>query len=220
MLFEMHPCGLHVCYPKKMGQFGFVQTVQDNMKLFSKRQLAGAQRARELHERLLYPSTSDYRAIVSAGGVPGSDVTLDDVKAAEVIWGRSVLKTWPLGGWDRRPLSFSRFPRPLGRPELLAGERRRLGGGSRRRRRRHRRSCWWQRVGRPTPWPIDRGGRLPSSIHRRHDRGQRGSPLSIGRFSRPLGRPEQLAKGHWRRRDQSRRRRQQRRGPYWRRRVG
>ncbi len=75
-----------------MGQFGFVQTVQDNMKLFSKRQLVGAQQARELHERLLYPSTSDYRAIVSAGGVPGSNVTLDDVKAAEVIWGRSVLK--------------------------------------------------------------------------------------------------------------------------------
>jgi len=66
--------------------------VQDNMKLFSKCQLAGAQRARELHERLLCPSTSDYRAIDSAGGVPGSDVTLDDVKAAEVIWGCSVLK--------------------------------------------------------------------------------------------------------------------------------
>ena len=29
---------------------------------------------------------------VSAGGNPGSDVTLEDVKAAEVIWGRSVLK--------------------------------------------------------------------------------------------------------------------------------
>jgi hypothetical protein len=31
-------------------------------------------------------STADFRAIVSAGGVPGSDVTLEDVKAAEVIW--------------------------------------------------------------------------------------------------------------------------------------
>jgi hypothetical protein len=92
LLFEMHPCDLQVCYPKKMGQFGFVQTVQDNMKLFSKPQLAGAQRARELFERLLYPSTSDFRAIVIAGGIPGSDVTLDDVKAAEVIRGRSVFK--------------------------------------------------------------------------------------------------------------------------------
>jgi hypothetical protein len=42
LLFEMHPCGLHVCYPKKMGEFGFVQTVKDNMKLFSKMQIAGA----------------------------------------------------------------------------------------------------------------------------------------------------------------------------------
>jgi hypothetical protein len=92
LLFEMHPCGLHACYPKKMGQFGFVQTVQDNMKLFSKRQLAGAQWARKLHEHLLCPLTPDYRAIVGAGGVLGSDVTLDDVKAAEVIWGHSVLK--------------------------------------------------------------------------------------------------------------------------------
>ncbi len=92
LLFEMHPCGLHVCYPKKMGWFGFVQTVHDNMKLFSKQQIAEAIKARELCEKLIFPSTSDLRAIVSAGGVPGSDVTIDDVKAAEVIWSWSVLK--------------------------------------------------------------------------------------------------------------------------------
>ena len=92
LLFEMHPCGLHVCYPKKLGQFGFVQTVEDNMKLFSKHQVAGAIKARELYEKLIYPSTADFRAIVASGGVPGSEVTIDDVKAAEVIWGRSVIK--------------------------------------------------------------------------------------------------------------------------------
>jgi hypothetical protein len=42
LLFEMHPCGLHVCYTKKMVEFGFVQTVKDIMKLFSKRQIARA----------------------------------------------------------------------------------------------------------------------------------------------------------------------------------
>jgi hypothetical protein len=30
--------------------------------------------------------------IVSVGGVPGSDVTIEEVKAAEVIWGQSVLR--------------------------------------------------------------------------------------------------------------------------------
>jgi hypothetical protein len=71
LLFEMHPCGLHVCYPKKMGEFGFVQTVEDNMKLFSKQQIAGVVRARALYKKLMYPSTSDFRAIVSAGGSRG-----------------------------------------------------------------------------------------------------------------------------------------------------
>jgi hypothetical protein len=42
LLFEMHPCGLHMCYSKKMGEFGSVQTIQGNMKLFSKWQIAGA----------------------------------------------------------------------------------------------------------------------------------------------------------------------------------
>jgi hypothetical protein len=67
----MHPCGLHVCYPKRMGGFEFVQTVEDNMKLFSKRQIAGAVQARDLYKKLIYPSTADYRAIVSVGGGPG-----------------------------------------------------------------------------------------------------------------------------------------------------
>jgi hypothetical protein len=75
-----------------MGEFGFVQTVQDNMKLFSKRQIAGVVRARDLYEKLICPSTSDFRANVNVGGVPGSDVTTEDVKAAGVIWGQSVLE--------------------------------------------------------------------------------------------------------------------------------
>jgi len=92
MLFEMHPCGLHVCYPKNMGEFGFVQTVEDNMKLFSKQQIAKAVQARDLFEKMIYPSTADFRAIVSAGGISGCEVTPKYVEPAEVIWGQSVLK--------------------------------------------------------------------------------------------------------------------------------
>jgi hypothetical protein len=50
LMFQMHPCSLHVCYPKKMGEFGFIQIVQDNMKLFSKWQIVGAVQARDLYE--------------------------------------------------------------------------------------------------------------------------------------------------------------------------
>ncbi len=85
LLFEMHPCGLHVCYPKNMGEFGFVQTVEDNMKLFNKQQIAGVVQARDLFEKMIYPSTADFRVIVSAGRISGCEVTHEDVKAAEVI---------------------------------------------------------------------------------------------------------------------------------------
>jgi hypothetical protein len=38
------------------------------MKLFSKQQIAGAVQARDLFEKMIYPSTADFRVIVSAGG--------------------------------------------------------------------------------------------------------------------------------------------------------
>jgi hypothetical protein len=53
MVFNMHPCGLHVYYPEKTdGKYSFVQTVADNMKLFTKRQIEGALKAR-IFTRLL-----------------------------------------------------------------------------------------------------------------------------------------------------------------------
>jgi hypothetical protein len=49
MIFDMHPCGLHVYYPNKSNwQYGFVQTVAYNMKLFTKQQIEGALKARHL----------------------------------------------------------------------------------------------------------------------------------------------------------------------------
>ncbi len=62
------------------------------MKLFSKQQVAGAVQARDLFEKMIYPSTAHFRAIVSAGGISGCKVTPEDVKAAEDIWGRLLLK--------------------------------------------------------------------------------------------------------------------------------
>jgi hypothetical protein len=41
---------------------------------------------------MISSSNADFRAIFSAGGGPGSDITLEDLKATKVIWGRFVLK--------------------------------------------------------------------------------------------------------------------------------
>ena len=46
MVFDLHPCGLHVYYPEKIdGQYGCVQTVANYMKLFTKRQIEGVLKA-------------------------------------------------------------------------------------------------------------------------------------------------------------------------------
>ncbi len=53
MIFDMHPCGLHIYYPKKSdGQYGFVQTVAENMKLFTKRQIEDALKVCHLNKTL------------------------------------------------------------------------------------------------------------------------------------------------------------------------
>jgi hypothetical protein len=75
-----------------MGEFGFIQMVKDNMKLFSKWQIASATQAKDSSKKMNFPPTVDFGAMVSADGIPGSDVTLKDEKAAKVIWGCSILK--------------------------------------------------------------------------------------------------------------------------------
>ncbi len=59
LFFKMHPCDLHICHPKKIGEFGFIQMVKDNMKQFSKRQIASAIQAKDFFEKMIFPSTAD-----------------------------------------------------------------------------------------------------------------------------------------------------------------
>ena len=81
MVFDMHPCGLHVYYPKKIdGQYGFVQTVAENMKLFMKRQIDGALQACHLYETLGYPSNADFESVLRAGGIGGCTDTVQDAE--------------------------------------------------------------------------------------------------------------------------------------------
>ena len=46
--FTMHPCGLHILEQESEGAM-FVQTVEDNLKLYTKRQIAAATKARNLY---------------------------------------------------------------------------------------------------------------------------------------------------------------------------
>ena len=86
MLFKMHRSGLHF-YDPKQKEFAFVVTVSDNMKMFSNRQIAGAEKARSLQAALGYPSDHDMKWILKSNQVNECPVTHDDARNATKIWG-------------------------------------------------------------------------------------------------------------------------------------
>jgi hypothetical protein len=117
MLFDMHPCELHVYYPgKNDGKNGFVQTVADNLKLSTMEQIEGALKARHLYETLGYPSNADFETVLRAGGIVGCTLTADNAKVAFKNWGNSVprLKGCTVRETgQRKPQSLVKVPREL-----------------------------------------------------------------------------------------------------------
>ncbi len=89
MVFKMHRSGLHFYDPKR-AEFAFVVTVSDNMKMFSKRQIVGAEKARYLQAGLSFPSDSDMKWILKSNQISECPVTAEDAAVANKIWGANV----------------------------------------------------------------------------------------------------------------------------------
>ena len=93
MVFKPHPTGLHVWNindPRSQASYVFVETVADNMKMFTKRQIDGGNLARELQAGLAYPSNGDLKWITQANLLKDSPVGPQDVDVALKIYGPSV----------------------------------------------------------------------------------------------------------------------------------
>jgi hypothetical protein len=83
MIFDMHPCGLHIYYPMKTDmQYDFVQTVVENMKLFTKRQIEGMLKAHHLDKMRANPSNANFKAVLQVGGIGSCTVTVDNAKVS------------------------------------------------------------------------------------------------------------------------------------------
>jgi hypothetical protein len=89
ILLKENANGLHFFDPRET-DFAFIETVESNMKLFSKRQVARADKARSLYASLGFPSTKDFLWILQSNQIKDCPVTADDAKAAYQIWGPSV----------------------------------------------------------------------------------------------------------------------------------
>jgi hypothetical protein len=94
MNFRMHESGLHYYNPReeKNEQMMFLNTVAENMLLFTKRQVKDAQVAKALYTSLERPSIKDFKWIVRNHQIKDSPVTVQDVEVAISIWGKNIEK--------------------------------------------------------------------------------------------------------------------------------
>jgi hypothetical protein len=67
-----------------------METVESNMQLFSKRQVARADKAQSLYASLGFPSKQDFLWILRFNQIKGCPVMVEDAMAAYKIWGPSV----------------------------------------------------------------------------------------------------------------------------------
>ena len=93
MVFKPHPSGLHVydpCDKRGLASFCFLETVDENKAMFTNKQVSSAEKARNLHAGLAFPSMSDYKWALQANLLRDCPVTVQDLSVALKIWGPSV----------------------------------------------------------------------------------------------------------------------------------
>ncbi len=89
LLFKEHANGLHF-FDLRQADFAFVETVESNMQLFSKRQVARTDKARSLYASLGFPPKQNFLWILRFNQIKDCPVTVEDAMVAYKKWGPSV----------------------------------------------------------------------------------------------------------------------------------
>ena len=101
--------------------YSFAMTVSENKKFFSRREIAGAEGAQRLQQKLGWPSLEQFKHIIGNNLVRNSNITIDDIDRAQFLFGTST----PLlkGKMTRSPNSRERIPRVSIPPSILTYHR-------------------------------------------------------------------------------------------------
>ncbi len=89
LLFKEHANGLHF-FDLRQADFAFIKTVELNMQLFSKWQVARTDKARSFYASLGFPSQKDFMWILRSNQIKDCPVMVKDAMEAYKIWGPSV----------------------------------------------------------------------------------------------------------------------------------
>ena len=78
----------YCCNKSNRSETALVQTVDDNIQLYTKREVAGATKARDMLIKMGYPAVKEAMATVQSGS--NFDITSRDFQIADAIWGPDV----------------------------------------------------------------------------------------------------------------------------------
>jgi hypothetical protein len=93
MVFKPHKSGLHVYdpnNPRGLASHCFMETVESNMFLFTKRQIHGANLVHNLQAGLAFPSNADMKWTIQLNLIKDCPVTVKDMGMAIKVWGPSI----------------------------------------------------------------------------------------------------------------------------------
>ena len=72
---------------EEVTSYTLLTTVQDNKKYFTKKEIEGANRARDLQQLIGWPSTATYKTCITNNLIHNTKVNVDDINRAETIYG-------------------------------------------------------------------------------------------------------------------------------------
>ena len=86
MHFRMHESGLHYYNPDEY--FTFINTLADNKRYYSKRQIKAAERASDIYGTFTYTSVADYIWDIQSNQINDCPVIVQEIYVAITIWGK------------------------------------------------------------------------------------------------------------------------------------
>jgi hypothetical protein len=89
MSFKMNPSGLYVFKTPDLG-LSLVQTIDENSKFLTSRQIESAKRARDLYKMIGRQSSIDFIAIIKNNLLPNVDISVKDIKNTQRIFGKDL----------------------------------------------------------------------------------------------------------------------------------
>ena len=67
-----------------------MNTFEENMKAFTKRDVEGAKAARKLYAKLLYPPSTDLKWLIKNNQIKNFEVSVRNINTAQEIWGKDI----------------------------------------------------------------------------------------------------------------------------------